>query len=50
MIAFGRPFISNPDLVERFATNSPLADDADPSTWYSSSTAEGYTDFPFNTQ
>ena len=50
MIAFGRPFISNPDLVERFASNSPLADDADPSTWYSSSTAEGYTDFPTKTQ
>jgi 2,4-dienoyl-CoA reductase-like NADH-dependent reductase (Old Yellow Enzyme family) len=50
MIAFGRPFISNPDLVERFATNSPLAEDADSSTWYSSSTAEGYTDFPSKTQ
>ena len=50
MIAFGRPFISNPDLVERFATNSPLSEDADPSTWYSSSTAEGYTDFPSTTQ
>jgi 2,4-dienoyl-CoA reductase-like NADH-dependent reductase (Old Yellow Enzyme family) len=50
MIAFGRPFISNPDLVERFAVGAPLAEDADPSTWYSSSTAKGYTDFPFNTQ
>ena len=41
MIAFGRPFISNPDLVERFASNAPLAEEADPSTWYSSSTAKG---------
>ena len=45
MIAFGRPFISNPDLVERFANNVELSPEADPSTWYSSSTAEGYTDF-----
>jgi len=45
MIAFGRPFISNPDLVERFSTGDPLNPDADPSTWFSSSTAEGYTDF-----
>jgi len=50
MIAFGRPFISNPDLVERFASNAPLAEEADPSTWYSSSNAKGYTDFPPNTQ
>jgi len=45
MIAFGRPFISNPDLVERFAGNIPLSLEADPSMWYSSSTAQGYTDF-----
>ena len=24
MIAFGRPFITNPDLPERFKNNSPL--------------------------
>lgn len=45
MIAFGRPYISNPDLVERFAGNIALSPEADPSLWYSSSTAEGYTDF-----
>lgn len=33
MIAFGRPFISNPDLVERFAGNVPLSPEADPSLW-----------------
>lgn len=49
MIAFGRPFISNPDLVERIAGDVPLNPEADPSTWYSSSTAEGYTDFPIAT-
>lgn len=50
MIAFGRPFISNPDLVERFTKDIPLSPDADPSTWYSSSTPEGYTDFPSATE
>ena len=46
MIAFGRPFISNPDLVERFAGDLELAQDADMSTWYSPTGAAGYTDFP----
>lgn len=45
MIAFGRPYISNPDLVERFANDWPLAETADQSVWYSFD-AEGYTDFP----
>ena len=42
-IAFGRPFISNPDLVERLRTGAPLAP-ADPRTFYSQG-AEGYTDY-----
>ena len=46
MIAFGRPFISNPDLVARFAGGVTLAEDADMSTWYSPIGARGYTDFP----
>ena len=46
MIAFGRPFISNPDLVERFADDLPLNDEADMSAWYSPTGAAGYTDFP----
>lgn len=45
LIAFGRPFISNPDLVERFAQAAPLNPDRDPSTWYSHD-ADGYTDYP----
>jgi len=45
MIAFGRPYISNPDLVERFANDWPLNEIADMSVWYSFD-AEGYTDFP----
>ena len=44
LIAFGRPFISNPDLVERFANDWPLAEMADMSVWYSSD-EKGYTDF-----
>lgn len=45
LIAFGRPFISNPDLVERFARGWSLNPDADVSVWYSFD-REGYTDFP----
>lgn len=44
-IAFGRPYISNPDLVERFAHDWELNPQADMSVWYSFD-AEGYTDFP----
>ncbi|MEC4985924.1 MAG: alkene reductase [Oscillatoria sp. PMC 1068.18] len=45
LIAFGRPLISNPDLVNRFAHNLPLNPDAEIKVWYSFD-AEGYTDFP----
>ncbi|CAK4072322.1 unnamed protein product [Aphanomyces euteiches] len=44
-VAFGVPFIANPDLVERFVQNAPL-NPADPSTFYTSG-AKGYTDYPF---
>ena len=44
MIAFGRPFIGNPDLVARLKSGAPLAD-APRRTWYSGG-AEGFTDFP----
>jgi 2,4-dienoyl-CoA reductase-like NADH-dependent reductase (Old Yellow Enzyme family) len=43
-IAFGRPFISNPDLPRRLAENLPLAKD-DMATWYSQG-PEGYIDYP----
>ncbi|HWH22416.1 MAG TPA: alkene reductase, partial [Allosphingosinicella sp.] len=43
-ITFGRPFISNPDLVDRLARGAELAPD-DRKTWYSQG-AEGYTDYP----
>ncbi len=45
LISFGRPYLSNPDLVERFANNWPLNPEADPRVWYSFD-AVGYTDFP----
>lgn len=44
LISFGRPFISNPDLVERFRAGAPLAE-GDPSTFYGGD-AHGYTDYP----
>ncbi|MFN3943349.1 MAG: alkene reductase [Allosphingosinicella sp.] len=43
-ISFGRPFISNPDLVRRLAADAPLAPD-DRATWYAQG-PEGYTDYP----
>ena len=44
MVAFGRPYIANPDLPERFATGALLAE-LDWKTVYASGPA-GYTDFP----
>ena len=44
-VAFGRSFISNPDLVKRIEMNAIL-NEPDPATFYSSG-AEGYTDYPF---
>jgi N-ethylmaleimide reductase len=45
LIAFGRPYISNPDLVARFAHNWPLNPSDDMTYWYSGG-ATGYTDYP----
>ena len=44
-IAFGRPYIANPDLVERIAGDHPWASPGDPATWFFGS-AEGYVGFP----
>ena len=46
LIAFGRPFISNPDLVVRFQHNLELNPDAEMDVWYADIGAKGYTDFP----
>lgn len=44
LIAFGRPFIANPDLPERIAHGWPL-NAVDPATMYGG-TDKGYTDYP----
>ena len=44
-VAFGAPFIANPDLVERFALDAPL-NEADQSTFYGGD-ERGYIDYPF---
>ena len=44
LIAFGKPFISNPDLVERLKLGAPL-NDFDKATFYGGD-AKGYTDYP----
>ncbi len=44
LIAFGKPFISNPDLVERLKSGAPL-NEADKATFYGGG-AKGYTDYP----
>lgn len=43
-IAFGRPFLANPDLPYRFANGLPLNADV-MQTWYSQG-PEGYVDYP----
>lgn len=45
MVAFGRPFLANPDLVERLRAGAPLAPEAPRELWYGGGAA-GYTDFP----
>jgi N-ethylmaleimide reductase len=44
LIAFGKPFISNPDLVERLKTGAVL-NKPDQATFYGGG-AKGYTDYP----
>ncbi len=44
-IAFGRPFIANPDLPERFRRQAPL-NEPDQATFYGGD-HHGYTDYPF---
>jgi N-ethylmaleimide reductase len=44
LVAFGRPFIANPDLVERMMANAPLAE-PDQTTFYTPG-PHGYTDYP----
>ena len=45
VIAFGRPFINNPDLVERMKNDEPLNTELKMDLFYSAE-ALGYTDYP----
>lgn len=44
-VAFGKAYIANPDLVQRFQQQAPL-NDPQPETFYGGG-AKGYTDYPF---
>jgi len=44
MVAFGRSYVANPDLVERIAAGGPY-NTPDPYSFYGGS-ARGYTDYP----
>lgn len=44
LVAFGTPFLANPDLVERFKQGEAL-NEADPSTFFQGG-EHGYTDYP----
>ena len=44
-VAFGRPYIANPDLPERFRVNAPLTE-PNHETFYGGD-EKGYTDYPF---
>ncbi len=44
LVAFGRPYIANPDLVERLRRDAPL-NAPDKATFYGGG-AKGYTDYP----
>jgi N-ethylmaleimide reductase len=45
VVAFGVPFIANPDLAKRFELNAPL-NKPDTATFYGGN-EKGYTDYPF---
>ncbi|WP_373020074.1 alkene reductase [Thiomicrorhabdus sp.] len=44
-VAFGVPYLANPDLPERLKAGAPL-NEADPNTFYTEG-PEGYNDYPF---
>ena len=47
VVFMGRPFIANPDLVERMKNNWPIAT-PDRATFYGNSGEKGYVDYPFH--
>lgn len=47
LVSFGRLYLANPDLVERFASNAELAPLADHTLWFAPGFgAKGYSDYP----
>ena len=48
LVAFGRPFISTPDLPARIVADAPF-NAWDRSLFYSPDQEKGYTDYPFLT-
>jgi N-ethylmaleimide reductase len=45
LVAFGRPYLANPDLAKRYETGAEL-NQPDMATFYAMG-AKGYTDYPF---
>jgi len=45
LVSFGKPYLANPDLAERFRAHAAL-NEPDPETFYGGD-AHGYTDYPF---
>jgi N-ethylmaleimide reductase len=45
-VTFGRPYMSNPDLVERFRDGVPLTPSPERAQWWSNNTADGYITYP----
>lgn len=46
LCAFGRLYMSNPDIVKRFANNWPLEPESEYQYWYTPVGSKGYTDYP----
>jgi N-ethylmaleimide reductase len=46
MVSFARYYLANPDLVDRFKNNWPLAEVTKQEHWWGYVGAEGYTDYP----
>jgi len=46
MAAFGRLYMSNPDLADRFANNWPVEPEAAYENWWYYTGAKGFTDYP----
>lgn len=46
LVAYGRPFLANPDLPKRFELDAPL-NKHKRDTFYTQDPVVGYTDYPF---